>query len=132
LGFGGGRRSLSFAHAFHHWNYFLRHFYFIESTAVIPVNLKISYESTVLSRAERRKHPTAPRSLYIRRGVFLQPYPHLSLVHISFDILNSCNLQRRSFLSYQIHPIHTILPDHFYFTRYSVVKVHFCQLRDYD
>jgi hypothetical protein len=58
LGFGGGRQSSSFAHAFRHWNYFLRHFYSIESTAVIPVNLKIGYEYPVLSRGETRKNPS--------------------------------------------------------------------------
>jgi hypothetical protein len=34
-------------------NYFSRLFFSIENTVVIPVNLKIGYESTVLSRGER-------------------------------------------------------------------------------
>ncbi len=37
---------------------FLRLIYSIESTAVIPVNLKIGYESTVLSRGETRENPS--------------------------------------------------------------------------
>ena len=36
---------------------FLRLIYSIESTAVIPVNLKIGYESTVLSRCSQRRNP---------------------------------------------------------------------------
>jgi hypothetical protein len=52
LVFGERRRSSSFSHPFCHWNYSLRLFYSIESTAVIPVNLKIVDESTVLSRGE--------------------------------------------------------------------------------
>jgi hypothetical protein len=53
LFFGEERQSLSFSHPLHHWNDFLRLFYLIESTAVIPAHLKIGYESTVLSRGER-------------------------------------------------------------------------------
>jgi hypothetical protein len=49
--FGEGQRSSSFSHPFRHWNYFLRLFYSIENTVVIPVNLKIGYEFTVLSCA---------------------------------------------------------------------------------
>jgi hypothetical protein len=39
LVFGEGQQSSSFSHPFCHWNYFLRLFYSIESTAVISVNL---------------------------------------------------------------------------------------------
>jgi hypothetical protein len=54
LVFGEGRGSSSFSHPFCHWNYFLRLFYLIENTVVIPVtNLKIGYEFTVLSLGER-------------------------------------------------------------------------------
>jgi hypothetical protein len=38
--------------------HFFRHFYWTESTRVIPVNLKIGYESTVLSRGETRENPS--------------------------------------------------------------------------
>jgi hypothetical protein len=52
--FGEGQRSSSFSHPCRHWNYFLRLFYSIENAVVIPVNLKIGYESTVLSHGETR------------------------------------------------------------------------------
>jgi hypothetical protein len=55
LVFGEGRGSSSFSHPFVIGIIFYG-CYSIENTVFIPVNLKVGYESTVLSRGETRQN----------------------------------------------------------------------------
>jgi hypothetical protein len=111
LVFGEGQRSSSFSHPFRHWNYLSLLFYSIENTVVIPVNLKVGYESTVLSRGERvqksaeiLRKPITPFDL---RGILIETFkkvfsgdrqgPRHKKLEFSNHSYRAFNLQRFSF-----------------------------------
>jgi hypothetical protein len=66
---------------FRHWNYLVRLFYSIENTVVIPVNLKLGYESTVLCRDETRENrgSTEGQTYLVHDTLLISPFVSLSL-----------------------------------------------------